>query len=115
MKLFYNLNYQDLHPKYEDSLVHWMDIMKGVMKLSNISEAVFKCKGAVLEVILLYANKYKEDVEATIKDFCQEIWELSSNATEDPQYDTIVLNSLKFFKSLLNWPEMKGFFSQNMD
>ncbi len=35
MKLFYNLNYQDLHPKYEDNLQHWMDVLKAVMKLPN--------------------------------------------------------------------------------
>lgn len=40
------------------------------MKLQNTSEQIFKCKGAVLEVILLYANKYKEDVQDTIKGFC---------------------------------------------
>lgn len=28
MKIFYNLNYQDLHPKYEDNLGNWMNILK---------------------------------------------------------------------------------------
>lgn len=28
MKIFYNLNYQDLHPKYEDNLSNWMNILK---------------------------------------------------------------------------------------
>ena len=114
MKLFYNLNYQDLHPKYEDNLGHWMEILKRVMKLENTSEEVFKCKGAVLEVILLYANKYKEDVQSTIQGFCEEIWGLSSTASENPEFDPIVLNSLKFFKSLLSWHEMKEFFTQHM-
>jgi exportin-2 (importin alpha re-exporter) len=62
MKLFYNLNYQDLHPKYEENLEHWMNVLKAVMKLPNSNENIFKCKGAALEAILLYANKYKEDV-----------------------------------------------------
>ena len=44
------------------------------MKLQNTNENIFKCKGAVLEVILLYATKYKDDVEQTIRDFCSEIW-----------------------------------------
>jgi exportin-2 (importin alpha re-exporter) len=115
MKLFYNLNYQDLHPKYEDNLGHWMQVLKAVMKLQNKNEEIFKCKGAVLEVILLYANKYKDDVQETIQGFCQEIWELSSNATEDMEYDSIVFNSLKFFKSLLSWPEMRNFFGEHMN
>jgi exportin-2 (importin alpha re-exporter) len=62
MKLFYNLNYQDLHPKYEENLEHWMNVLKAVMKLPNSNENIFKGKGAALEAILLYANKYKEDV-----------------------------------------------------
>lgn len=48
MKLFYNLNYQDLHPKYEDNLQHWMSVLKEVMKLPNHNENIFKCKGAAL-------------------------------------------------------------------
>lgn len=48
MKLFYNLNYQDLHPKYEDNLGHWMNVLKAVMKLPNASEHIFKCKGAAV-------------------------------------------------------------------
>jgi exportin-2 (importin alpha re-exporter) len=37
MKLFYNLNYQDLHPKYEDTLEYWMNVLKAVMKLPNVN------------------------------------------------------------------------------
>jgi exportin-2 (importin alpha re-exporter) len=115
MKLFYNLNYQDLHPKFEDDLPFWMSVLKAVMKLPNSNEMVFKCKGAALEAILLYANKYKEDVEQSIRDFCVEIWPMCANASEDPEYDPIVFNCLKFFKSLLNWSDMKGFFLSNID
>lgn len=39
------------------------------MKLPNSNENFFKCKGAALESILLYASKYKEDVEDSIKGF----------------------------------------------
>lgn len=59
MTIFYHLNYQDLHPKFEDNLNNWMEILKKVMNFANTSEAVFKCKGAALESILLYASKYK--------------------------------------------------------
>lgn len=84
------------------------------MNFANSSEAVFKCKGAALESILLYASKYKEDVEESIKGFSSEIWDLCSNATDDPEYDTIVFNSLKYFKSIILWTEMKPFFIDNL-
>lgn len=71
MRIYYNLNYQDLHPKFEDKLKDWMMILKQIMTLPNTSQAIFNCKGAALDSILLYANKYKEEVEGPIKDFCQ--------------------------------------------
>ena len=69
MILFYNMNYQDLPPEFEDNLAEWMDILNTVMKLPDGNEGVFKCKGAALQSILLYASKYKEDVEDSIKGF----------------------------------------------
>ena len=64
LKLFYNLNYQDLHPKFEMNLKNWMNLLKETMKMQHKSadDEFFKCKGAALEAILLYASKYKEDV-----------------------------------------------------
>ena len=62
IKVFYNLNYQDFHPKFEDNVGEWMNYLKATMSLNsggNHSEHIFKCKGAALEVILLYSNKYK--------------------------------------------------------
>jgi exportin-2 (importin alpha re-exporter) len=74
MQIFYNLNYQDLHPKFEDNIGNWMPILKKVMNYANTSEFAFKCKGAAVEAILLYATRYKEDVEESIKGFSSEIW-----------------------------------------
>lgn len=48
MKIYYNLNYQDLHPKFEDNLMNWMNILKAIMNLQNTNENIFKCKGAAL-------------------------------------------------------------------
>ena len=64
LKLFYNLNYQDLHPKFEDNLAPWMKILIDAIKMNGDSSNVelFKCKGAALKSIILYSNKYKEDI-----------------------------------------------------
>ena len=62
LKIFYNLNYQDLHPKFQDNLGNWMKILKSIMNIQGTEEHVILCKGAALESILLYSNKYKEDV-----------------------------------------------------
>ena len=64
LKLFYNLNYQDLHPKFEDNIGEWMKILIDAIKMNGDSSNVelFKCKGAALKSIILYSNKYKEDI-----------------------------------------------------
>jgi exportin-2 (importin alpha re-exporter) len=28
LRIFYNLNYQDLHPLFEDNVQHWMGLLK---------------------------------------------------------------------------------------
>lgn len=115
MILFYNLNYQDLHPLFEENLPEWMNILNRVMNLPDTNEHFFKCKGAALQSILLYASKYKEDVEDSIKGFSEQIWSLCANALPDPEYDEIVLNALKYFRSLILWKDMKSFFATNIN
>jgi hypothetical protein len=67
MGLFYNLNYQELHPKFEDELPFWVSVLKAVMKVPNSNRMVSKCKEAALEAILPYANKEREDVEQSVR------------------------------------------------
>ena len=88
-KIFYNLNYQDLHPKFEENLSSWMKLLGDALKMQhrNADDKTFECKGAALQSILLYASKYKEDVEQDIKNFSKDIWELCSNAGNDPDSD----------------------------
>lgn len=38
MEIFYHLNYQDLHPKFEDNINNWMPILKKIMNFANSSE-----------------------------------------------------------------------------
>lgn len=61
LKLFYNLNYQDLHPLFEDNLAKWMTILVDTLKIQgdDTNIQLFKCKGAALKSILLYSNKYQ--------------------------------------------------------
>lgn len=107
LKLFYNLNYQDLHPLFEDSLAKWMGILVNTLKLngdpSNIT--LFKCKGAALKAIILYSNKYKEDIlDDTIQQFSIEVWNLfSNNSHSNPNIQSLMLEGLKFFRFLVSW------------
>ena len=46
-----------------------------------------------------------------IRDLCN----LCSKASEDPQYDDVVTNALKYFKSLIGWQDMRQNFANNID
>ena len=35
---------------------------------------------------------------------------MCANASPDPEYDDIVFSALKYFRSLIVWPDMKSFF-----
>lgn len=37
LKLFYNLNYQDLHPHFEDNLQFWMSLLNETLALEGSS------------------------------------------------------------------------------
>ena len=71
LKLFYNLNYQDLHPHFEDNLNKWMQILIQTLRLQGPSDnpQLFKCKGAALKSILLYSSKYHDDIESCVEVF----------------------------------------------
>ena len=34
MKIFYNLNYQDLHPHFEDNLNNWMTLLSSIIRIN---------------------------------------------------------------------------------
>ena len=117
MKLFYHLNSQDLHPKFEDNLSDWMSILRNILGLKlDLQDdlPLFKCKGEAMRAILLYATKYRDDVETLIQSFSEEIWTVCVNTSNDPKYEKMVLNALKYFKSLVTWMNMRSFFSKNM-
>lgn len=50
-----------------------------------------------------------------IKEFSSEIWNMSTLTGADAKFDKIVLNSLRYFKSLILSPEFKDFFQSNIN
>lgn len=116
LRVFYYLNFQDIHPLFEDALQTWMQVMQSVLKLqsSTFPTETFKCKGEALRIVLLYATKYREDFENLIQIFSQEIWAVCTNTTHDAHFDKILHNALRYFKSLVAWQDMKPFFQANM-
>lgn len=64
--------------------------------------------------MLLYALKYRDDFAGLIQVFSSEIWNVCTQATDDGDSDRILLNALKYFKSLVTWQDMRSFFEGNI-
>ncbi|CAD8162710.1 unnamed protein product [Paramecium octaurelia] len=117
LKVFYNLNFQDLHPHFEDNLQSWMEFMKVVLRLQpvqGVEQFLFKCKGEALKCVLLYAMKYRDDFGDLIQVFSSEIWNVCTQTSAGRDSDKIVLCALRYFKTLIAWQDMKAFFEQNI-
>lgn len=116
MRLFYNLNYQDLHPLFEDNLNRWMEKLVQVINLSDKDVRILKAKSEALKCILLFASKYRDDIRPVIESFSQEIWRLCSTTKGDEEIvNEIHIIALKYFKHLVIWPDMKPFFANNLE
>lgn len=65
------MNFQDLHPLFEDNLQTWMKVLQTVLQIVPTTHPTetFKCKGEALRAVLLYSTKYREDFEALIQVF----------------------------------------------
>jgi exportin-2 (importin alpha re-exporter) len=59
-------------------------------------------------------QKYREDFQSLIHGFSQEIWQMCTITNEDAKFDKIVLNALRYFKNLVLWNDMRGFFESNI-
>lgn len=119
MRLFYNLNYQDLHPLFEDNLNRWMEKLIQVINLPQKDMLALKAKSEALKSILLFASKYRDDIRPVIESFSQEIWRLCRETTSTRDDDEVVneiqIVALKYFRHLIVWTEMKPFFSANLE
>jgi len=119
LRCFFLLNSQDLPEKFENNLNSWMQILSQVLTLEldknpEIKMDVFKCKGESLKSILLYFTKYKDDVGEHVQLFSQQIYTACMQSGDEQTDSKFMLNAMKFFKSLLYWSDLKGFFSENM-
>lgn len=125
LKIFYNINWQDLHPSVENNLQSWFTILSEVMEKSIedkaqfkqsevLEEKYFKCKGEAINCALLYAKKYKDDFMELIKPFANQIWKTCTETGETTKSDKVVILSLHYFKTFVENPNFLDFFKDNL-
>lgn len=125
LRIFYNINSQDLPACIEDNLSNWSKILKDTLqkvvntgtgpKKEDADGLWFECKGEAIKSALLFATKYREDFMEAIQPFAQEIWKVCMDSTNDEKYEKILINSMKYFKCFCENPNFIDFFSTNLN
>nr|CAG8526180.1 1185_t:CDS:10 [Entrophospora candida] len=116
LKVFYDLNCQDLPPFFEDNweacmnLFHkYITYQNPLLETQSEEEAgtLEKIKSSVCEIIILYTNKY-EEISTMLPQFVNTIWNFLTTIGLEPKYDIVIILFAKLeryqviFKNLFN-------------
>ncbi len=71
LRVFYHLNYQDLHPKFEDHLGQWMALLVEAVRLDRPLEGypLIKVRGEAMKGLILFADSYRDDIGPLVQQF----------------------------------------------
>jgi exportin-2 (importin alpha re-exporter) len=118
LKVLYSLNSQDIPQCFDDSLKEWMTLLNFLLNFlpSNLTDdtSLFILKSKVLKCLTLFAQKYDEDFEPYVKNFCTSVWELLSRASGFSQYDRFVSACLEFFRVVTFKPQIAELIHANL-
>ncbi|KAG7713014.1 hypothetical protein KL949_005308 [Ogataea haglerorum] len=106
VKIYYDLNCQDIPEFFEDHLQEGMAVIHKYLKYSNPlledpNEAeqidiVTQVKTSCCELIQLYTTRYQEELGSIITEFIRTIWDLLSSIGTQPKYDILASKALQF-------------------
>ena len=118
LKVFLSLNGQDIPQPFEDTLKDWMNLFEFLLNYSspNLQEdnTLFLVKSKVLKCLTLFAQKYDEDFEPYVENFCKTVWDLLSKTSGKSEYDRFVSASLDFFRVVTLKPQISNLMHSNL-
>ena len=119
LKVMYSFNSQDIPQAFDDTLKEWMTLLNFLLNFlpANLLDdtALFTLKSKVLKCLTLFAQKYDEDFEPYVKNFCTSVWELLSRASGFSQYDRFVSACLDFFRVVTFKPQIAELIHANLN
>ncbi|OMJ73045.1 hypothetical protein SteCoe_28374 [Stentor coeruleus] len=119
LKVFISLNGQDIPQQFDDTLKEWMTLLNYLLNyLSPLLQddlKLFLLKSKVMKCLTLYAQKYDEDFEPYVKDFCTSVWDLLSRASGFSQYDRFVSACLEYFRVVTFKPQIAELIHGNLN
>ncbi|CAG8707166.1 4269_t:CDS:10 [Cetraspora pellucida] len=119
MKLFYDLNCQDIPPFFEDNMEQCMALLHKYIVYSNPlleSESedeagiLEKIKSSICEIITLYTMKY-EELFIMLPQFVETVWLLLTTIGIEAKYDLLVSKSMAFLSTVVKLERYHNLFN----
>ncbi|VEU19364.1 DEKNAAC100433 [Brettanomyces naardenensis] len=110
IKIYYDLNCQDIPEFFEDHLKQGMAVVHKYLKYTNTLledpteddeiDLVTDVKISICELIQLYTTRYEEEFHEYIPEFILTVWDLLNNVTAQPKYDILASKGLQFLTAI---------------
>ena len=136
-RIFSNFLANEVGEVIEEQIVNWMKIIEPVFapelnsKIENmiqvhcnngnsnsdeLSEKWFECKGEAVKIISSATNKYQQDISEEVDKFAEIIWQNCQKYANSDQKNKnkLLVNSMKYFKSMASSQKYFAFFEQNV-
>ncbi|GME96056.1 unnamed protein product [Ambrosiozyma monospora] len=110
VKIYYDLNCQDIPEFFEDHLAEGMNIMHKYLTFSSPLlvdadddeevDPITAVKTQICDLIHLYATRYGEEFAKFIPTFIQTVWDLLKQTGAQNKYDILVSRALNFLTAI---------------
>ncbi|CDK27317.1 unnamed protein product [Kuraishia capsulata CBS 1993] len=109
VKIYYDLNCQDIPEFFEDHMEEGMAIMHKYLEYSNSAlqdtdetevDIITLVKTTICELVQLYSTRYGEVFDPLVPQFTQTIWNLLTGTGLEQKYDTLVSKALTFMTAI---------------
>lgn len=122
VKLFYDLNCQDIPEFFEDHISEFMRIL-GVYLVYENSNAesddeneagvLEDIRAGICEILQLYTERYEEEFLSQLPGFVEMCWTLLTHLGPEPKYDLVVNRALAFLSSVAKRPHHVKIFASD--
>ncbi|TID13177.1 hypothetical protein CANINC_005033 [Pichia inconspicua] len=121
IKIYYDLNCQDIPEFFEDNIQIGMTILFKYLKFhsplledeseDDETDLVIQVKVNICELIQLYTTRYEDEFKKFIEPSIQIVWDLLNNTSTQPKNDILVSKSLQYMTCVVNLPNFKHLFA----
>ncbi|KAL1925152.1 uncharacterized protein VTP21DRAFT_35 [Calcarisporiella thermophila] len=119
VKIFYDLNCQDIPEYFEDHMEEFMAILYRYLTYKNpILESedeedagiLEKIKAGICEIVEMYVTRY-EDVFPMLPQFFETTWTLLTTTGLEPKYDILVSKAISVLSAVVKYDKHRNLFS----